>query len=146
MVLGLIVLSVAVWHLVRTFRGKLAATVAAVFTGCTAGKLYETNGGFLRYPGNRFYLGLFIVAWLGLALLLRWRHSRKVVKQAEADARTVPAELVASVKKACDDADALGRAALAERWLMLHAVLALAVDPAQVQVDHIPGSSTAAAA
>jgi hypothetical protein len=126
--------------------GRFAALVASVVIFATAGKLVDANGGFLRYPSNRFFMGVILTAWLGVALFLRWRHSRKISGQADLEARTVPQQLAAGVRKSCDDAEALGRAALAERWLMLLAVLALAVDPAQVQVDHIPGRSAPAAA
>lgn len=144
--IGIVIVTISTWFFVRTFMGRFAALVASVIMFATAGKLVDANGGFLRSTSNRFAVGVVLTAWLGLALLLRWRHSRKIVGQAEVEARTVPPELAAGVRKACDDAEALGRAALAERWLMLHAVLALAVDPAQVQVDHVPGSSAPAAA
>src|SRR5262249_43190852 len=137
MVLGLVCLSASTFYFLRTFRGGLLSFIVAFIMFFSGGNLYNANGGFLRYRSNRFLVGVIIIAWLGIAFLLRWNHSRKIVNQAERDARDVPPELGASVRKACKDADDLGQAALAERWLMLHAVLALAVDPNQVQVDHI---------
>ncbi len=145
MLLGLICLATSTFFFLRTFRGKLLSFIVAFIMFFTAGKIYEANGGFLRFTSNRFYVGLIMIAWLGLALLLRWNHSRKIVNQAEQESRSVPPDLAAGVKKACVDAESLGQAALQEQWLMLHAVLALAVDPNQVRVENIPGSSAQAA-
>jgi hypothetical protein len=146
LILGLLCVSGAAWVATRTVRGRFAALVVAIASFIFGGTLVEANGGFLRSAQNRFVLGAILTLWLGAALFLRWRHARQVVAKAELEARTVPSELATGVRKACDDAEALGRASLGERWLMLHAVLALAVDPAQVQLAHIPGGSAQATA
>lgn len=145
MILGLLCLGTAAFFMMRTFFGRAISFIVAAIIFFNAGRLYNVNGGFLRYSSNRFFVGVIMIAWLALALLLRWRHSRTIVNQAEQDSRSVPPDLAASVRKACNDAESLGQAALGERWLMMHAVLALAVDPNQVQMDHIPGNSAQAA-
>ena len=139
-------LGVVGWVVTRAFFGRFVSLVGAI-AGLNVGyRILDTNGVLLGFPRIRGAIGLVVTLWLAAALLLRWRHSRQVVAKAATEGRTVPPELAASTRKACDDAEALARASFGERWLMLHAVLALAVDPAQVQLGNIPGGPAQAAA
>jgi hypothetical protein len=139
-------LGVVGWVVTRAFFGRFVSLVGAI-AGLNIGyRILDTNGVLLSFPRIRGAIGLVVTLWLAAALLLRWRHSRQVVAKAATEGRTVPPELAASTRKACDDTEALARASFGERWLMLHAVLALAVDPAQVQLGNIPGGPAQAAA
>ena len=137
---------VVAWFVVRAFFGRFLALLGAI-GGLNLGySILNTNGILLSFPRIRGAIGVVVTLWLAAALFLRWRHARRVAAMAATQARMVPPELATSVRKACDDAEALARASLGERWLMLHAVLALAVDPAQVQVGNVPGGAAQAAA
>lgn len=144
LLVSLLIASVCTWFAVRAWRGRLLATLAAFVILFYGGRGFDANGGFV--PDTMLRTGAFLLVTLLLliAFLLRVRHASKVTGMADAQARSVPPEFAADVKQACADAEALGRDALAERWLMLHAVLALAPDPAQVRVDHVPGLARAA--
>jgi hypothetical protein len=137
---------VVAWFVVRAFFGRFLALLGAI-GGLNLGySILNTNGILLSFPRIRGAIGVVVTLWLAAALFLRWRHARRVAAMAATQARMVPPELATSVRKACDDAEALARASLGERWLMLHAVLALAVDPAQVQLGNVPGGAAQAAA
>lgn len=138
-------LGVVAWIAVRSFFGRRAALLGAFGSLIAGSGLLRTGGELFRPASNRLAVGLLLTGWLAVALYLRWRHTRQVVAKAEMEGRSVPPNLAAGVREACDDAETLARAALAERWLMLHAVLALAVDPAQVQLGDVPGGGTQAA-
>jgi len=137
LITGQLLVGVAGWVATRSFFGRFAALIAAI-----GGVIAVDQAPFVLrlygLPVNRAAIGVLLAAWLGVALFLRWRHARQVVDRATQEARMVPAELTASTRKACDDAEALARASLGERWLMLHAVLGLAADPAQVQLGRDP--------
>jgi hypothetical protein len=129
----------------RAIRGRGLGLIGAVIAGYNAGRIIGLNGILFQFAGLRGLFGLIVVAVLALALFLRWLHVRKVSGVATTERQAVPAELAAGVKKAAAEAETLGRDSLRERWLMLHAVLALAVDPAQVQLNDIPGGPARAA-
>ncbi|HSB53579.1 MAG TPA: protein kinase [Gemmatimonadales bacterium] len=142
---AMVIMLICTWIAVRAWRGRFLAFIACFLVFADGGRRFDANGGFIRYTSLRSGVFLLITLILAVALFLKWRHTRNVSGTADAQARDVPPELAASVKKACNEAESLGRAALAERWLMLYAVLALAVDPAQVKVEQVPGAAQSAA-
>jgi hypothetical protein len=142
---SLAIMLVCTWIAVRAWRGRLLAFIACFMVFADGGRRFDSNGGWVRDTAFRTGGFLLFTVMLAVALFLKWRHSGKVSNEADSQARQVHPDLVASVKKACDEAETRGRDALAERWLMLHAVLALAVDPAQVKVEQVPGGMQSAA-
>jgi hypothetical protein len=98
-----------------------------------------------RVTSARLLIGLVLCAVLAGALLVRRRHVGRVLAKAEMEQRQVPPDLAASVRKACDEARARATESLSERWLMMHATLALATDPARVTLRDIPGGTAEAA-
>lgn len=141
LLLALVITTICTWIAVRAWRGRLLAAIVCGFVFFNGGRLFDANGSFLRETSVRTGTFLVLTLLLAVALFLRWRHVTTVSGVAASQATSVPPELAAGVKKACAEAESLGRAALGERWLMMHAVLALAVDPAQVRVDHVPGGA-----
>ncbi len=123
-------------------RRKLVA-VGGLFFG---GAVLATSVPVWASPSNRMVIGLLVSAALGLALLVRRRHARRVVANAEAEQQQMPPDLAASVRKAGAEAESHACASFTERWLMMHALVATAADPGQVKLEDIPGGVTAAAA
>ena len=123
-------------------RRKLVA-VAGLVVG---GGLLAWSIPLWRNPSGRMMIGLRVSAALGVALLVRRRHIRRVVSKAEVEQHQMPPDLATSVRKAGAEAESHARASFAERWLMMHALVATAADPSQVKLEDIPGGPSAAAA
>ncbi len=130
--------TVTVWRLTRR---KVAAAISFLVGGIVLSSLLP----ILQVRSARLLIGVLVCAGLGFALLIRRRHVRRVVGKAELEQQQTPPDLAASVRKACTEAESLARASLSERWLMMHATLALAADPSQVKSEDVPGGSAAAA-
>ncbi|MGE0552112.1 MAG: protein kinase [Gemmatimonadales bacterium] len=131
--------AVVVW---RATRRKLL-TVAGLIFGPAI--LIGTLPLF-QAPRVRLLIGLVVSVALALALWIRRRHVRRVVLKAELERQEMPPDLAQSVRKACAEAERHARASLAERWLMMHAVIAMAKDPASVKLEEVPGETAAATA
>jgi len=133
LLLGCSLLGATGWRLGRRF-GSFAGLV-----GVGAG-LYLSNR-FTDLPRAavmRAAIGLAVVAWLGGCLWLRRRYARRVIAEIEHGPRPTPAEF----RKEKAEIEAKERTDLNERWLMLHARLALAEDPAAVRVEEVLGETS----
>ncbi len=108
--------------------------------------LLSTTIPIWRVTFARLVIGASVCAALGFALLVRQRHVRRVERKAKLQQEQMPDDLAASVRTAYDNIERLSRDALAERWLMMHATLAVAADPDRVQLSDIPGAAAAAPA
>jgi len=141
LLLGCSLLGITGWWLGRRFGG---------FAG-----LLGAGGGFYlssqfadqaRAAVMRVAIGLAVVAWLGWCAWLRPRYVRRVIAQAEHGPRTTPVVFLADGKDPKDQIEAAARTFLSERWLILHARLALAEDPAAVRVEEVLAETTQEAA
>lgn len=137
-ILAGVITALVVWRMTR----RKGLAVAGLLFG---GMLLSITIPIWRVTSARLLAGLAVCAALGGALLLRRRHVGRVLAKAEMEQRQVPADLAASVRKACDEANARAAESMSERWLMMHATLALATDPARVTLRDVPGGPAAAA-
>ena len=128
----------AAWRLTH----RRGVAIVALLLGST---LLSLTIPVWRVAFSRLVIGAIVCAALGLALLIRQRHVRNVERTAQLQQQQMPDDLAASVRKACADVEALSIQALHERWLMMHATLALAADPDKVQLADVPGAAAAAA-
>lgn len=135
-VLACVICGYAAWRL--THRRGLA--IVALLLGST---ILSATMPLWRVTSTRFLIGAVVCAALGAALFVRQRHVRRVERKAQLQREQMPDDLAASVRKASAEIEERARQSLAERWVMMHAVLALAPDPDRVQVSDVPGAVAA---
>ncbi len=123
-------------------RRKMVTVVGLV----SGGWLLASSVPVWRSPSSRMMIGLVVSAALGVALLIRRRHVRRIVNKAEVEQHQMPPDLATSVRKAGAEAVTHAGASFTERWLMMHALVATSADPNQVKLEDIPGGASAAAA
>jgi hypothetical protein len=136
-VFAAILTAVMAWRVMRRKRYVVAGLFFGAITLTTTLPIWQV-------ARMRLLIGLAMLAILGAALVVRRRHVKRVVDESEAQRAQMPADLAASIRVACEEAESHSGASLSERWLMMHAVLALASDPSKVKLTDVPGEAAAA--